>query len=105
MASTPSSLASLRMLSDPTPSRSARATAARRIRSRLKGARGAGLGSVRVTKGSASTGARQATMQAIVQDTYGSADVLDRRFPLAEVPDAVRYLVAGHGPGKVVIAV
>src|SRR5215211_954049 len=46
MASTPSSVASLRMLSDPTPSRSARATAASRTRCLVSGIRGAGLGSV-----------------------------------------------------------
>ncbi|WP_247002400.1 NAD(P)-dependent alcohol dehydrogenase [Halosolutus gelatinilyticus] len=31
--------------------------------------------------------------------------VIDRRYPLAEVPDAVRYLEAGHATGKVVITV
>ncbi len=29
--------------------------------------------------------------------------VIDRRFPLSEVPDAFRYLEAGHAKGKVVI--
>src|SRR5919199_1307717 len=46
MASTPSSCASLRMLSDPTPSRSARAMAARSTRSLLSGARGSAFESV-----------------------------------------------------------
>jgi NADPH:quinone reductase-like Zn-dependent oxidoreductase len=31
--------------------------------------------------------------------------LLDRSFPLAEVPEAIRHLVRGHGPGKIVIAV
>jgi NADPH:quinone reductase-like Zn-dependent oxidoreductase len=31
--------------------------------------------------------------------------VIDRTYPLAEVPDAIRYLVAGHARGKVVITV
>jgi NADPH:quinone reductase-like Zn-dependent oxidoreductase len=31
--------------------------------------------------------------------------VLDRSFPLAEVPEAIRHLVRGHGPGKIVITV
>jgi NADPH:quinone reductase-like Zn-dependent oxidoreductase len=31
--------------------------------------------------------------------------VIDRRYPLAEVPEAIRYLQAGHARGKVVIAV
>ena len=29
--------------------------------------------------------------------------VIDRRYPLAEVPDALRYLEAGHAMGKIVI--
>jgi NADPH:quinone reductase-like Zn-dependent oxidoreductase len=29
--------------------------------------------------------------------------VIDRRYPLSEVPDAVRYLEEGHVKGKVVI--
>ena len=29
--------------------------------------------------------------------------VMDRRYPLSEVPDAIRYLEAGHAKGKVVI--
>jgi NADPH:quinone reductase-like Zn-dependent oxidoreductase len=33
------------------------------------------------------------------------APVIDRRYPLAEVPDAIRYLEAGHARGKVVITV
>jgi NADPH:quinone reductase-like Zn-dependent oxidoreductase len=31
--------------------------------------------------------------------------VLDRTFPLAEVPQAIRHLVGGHGAGKIVITV
>jgi NADPH:quinone reductase-like Zn-dependent oxidoreductase len=31
--------------------------------------------------------------------------LLDRTYPLPEVPEAIRYLVEGHGRGKVVIAV
>jgi NADPH:quinone reductase-like Zn-dependent oxidoreductase len=31
--------------------------------------------------------------------------VIDRRYPLAEVPDAIRYLEGGHARGKVVITV
>jgi NADPH:quinone reductase-like Zn-dependent oxidoreductase len=30
--------------------------------------------------------------------------VIDRRYSLSEVPDAIRYLEAGHARGKVVIA-
>jgi NADPH:quinone reductase-like Zn-dependent oxidoreductase len=29
--------------------------------------------------------------------------VIDRTYPLAEVPEALRYLEAGHAQGKVVI--
>jgi len=29
--------------------------------------------------------------------------VIDRRYPLAEVPDALRYVEDGHAKGKVVI--
>jgi NADPH:quinone reductase-like Zn-dependent oxidoreductase len=29
--------------------------------------------------------------------------VIDRRYPLREVPEAIRYLEAGHAKGKVVI--
>jgi NADPH:quinone reductase-like Zn-dependent oxidoreductase len=31
--------------------------------------------------------------------------VIDKRFPLAEVPDALRYADDGHARGKVVITV
>ncbi len=31
--------------------------------------------------------------------------VIDRRYPLADVPEALRYLQAGHARGKVVITV
>jgi NADPH:quinone reductase-like Zn-dependent oxidoreductase len=64
-------------------------------------------------------------MTAIVQDRYGSADVnqgdlrvlkgmletgnlvpvVGRRYPLSEVPAAVRELAAGHSRGKSVITI
>jgi NADPH:quinone reductase-like Zn-dependent oxidoreductase len=31
--------------------------------------------------------------------------VIDRCYPLSEVPDAIRYLEEGHAKGKVVITV
>ena len=31
--------------------------------------------------------------------------VIDRRYPLCEVPEALRYLEEGHARGKVVITV
>jgi NADPH:quinone reductase-like Zn-dependent oxidoreductase len=31
--------------------------------------------------------------------------VIDRRYPLSEVPDALQYLEEGHARGKVVITV
>jgi NADPH:quinone reductase-like Zn-dependent oxidoreductase len=31
--------------------------------------------------------------------------VIDKTFPLSEVPEAIRYLTAGHAPGKIVITV
>ena len=31
--------------------------------------------------------------------------VIDRRYPLCEVPEAIRYLEKGHARGKVVITV
>jgi NADPH:quinone reductase-like Zn-dependent oxidoreductase len=31
--------------------------------------------------------------------------VIDRQYPLAEVPEAIRYLEQGHARGKVVITV
>jgi NADPH:quinone reductase-like Zn-dependent oxidoreductase len=31
--------------------------------------------------------------------------MIDRRFPLSQVPDALRYLGEGHAKGKVVITV
>ena len=33
------------------------------------------------------------------------APVIDRTYPLAAVPEAIRYLHAGHAQGKVVITV
>lgn len=33
------------------------------------------------------------------------APIIDRRYQLNEVPDAIRYLEEGHGRGKVVITV
>jgi NADPH:quinone reductase-like Zn-dependent oxidoreductase len=31
--------------------------------------------------------------------------VIDRSYPLAETPDAIRYVEAGHARGKVVVVV
>jgi NADPH:quinone reductase-like Zn-dependent oxidoreductase len=31
--------------------------------------------------------------------------IIDRTYPLAEVPEAIRYLEEGHARGKVVISV
>jgi NADPH:quinone reductase-like Zn-dependent oxidoreductase len=31
--------------------------------------------------------------------------IIDRSYPLGEVPEAIRQLKAGHAPGKIVIAV
>jgi NADPH:quinone reductase-like Zn-dependent oxidoreductase len=31
--------------------------------------------------------------------------IIDRRYPLSEVPEAIRYLEAGHARGKVVIQI
>ena len=33
------------------------------------------------------------------------ATVVDRRFPLSEVPEALRYLGEGHAKGKIVVTV
>jgi len=33
------------------------------------------------------------------------APVIDRRYPLAEVPDALRYLEGGQAQGKIVITI
>ena len=38
-------------------------------------------------------------------ETRKVAPVVDRTYPLAEVPEAFRYLEQGHARGKVVIAV
>jgi NADPH:quinone reductase-like Zn-dependent oxidoreductase len=49
-------------------------------------------------------------MRAIVYTKYGPPGVLqvpaiDRRYPLSEVPEALRYLGEGRTKGKVVITV
>jgi NADPH:quinone reductase-like Zn-dependent oxidoreductase len=31
--------------------------------------------------------------------------VIDRTFPLSQVPDAIRYMEAGHARGKVIITI
>jgi NADPH:quinone reductase-like Zn-dependent oxidoreductase len=33
------------------------------------------------------------------------APVIDRTYPLAEVPEAIRYLAEGHAQGKIVVTV
>ena len=38
-------------------------------------------------------------------ETGKLAPVIDRTYPLAEVPEAIRYLEDGHPRGKVVISV
>jgi NADPH:quinone reductase-like Zn-dependent oxidoreductase len=38
-------------------------------------------------------------------ETKKIAPVIDRRYKLSEVPDAIRYLEEGHARGKVVINV
>ena len=38
-------------------------------------------------------------------ETGQLAPVIDRMYPLAEVPEAIRYLEDGHPRGKVVISV
>lgn len=40
-----------------------------------------------------------------LMETGRVRSVIDRRYPLAEAPDALRYLEAGHARGKVVITV
>jgi NADPH:quinone reductase-like Zn-dependent oxidoreductase len=45
---------------------------------------------------------------AILEELFAAgkvAPVIDRRYPLREVPEALRYLEAGHAKGKVVITV
>jgi NADPH:quinone reductase-like Zn-dependent oxidoreductase len=48
-------------------------------------------------------------MKAITQDTYGDAGavrpVVDRTYPLAEAPDAIRAIATGHARGKAVVTV
>jgi NADPH:quinone reductase-like Zn-dependent oxidoreductase len=34
-----------------------------------------------------------------------AAHLIDRRYPLNEAPEAIRYLGEGHAPGKIVITV
>jgi NADPH:quinone reductase-like Zn-dependent oxidoreductase len=46
--------------------------------------------------------------RATLADLMGTGTVtpvIDRRYPLAQVPEAIRYLEEGHARGKVVIAV
>ena len=43
-------------------------------------------------------------MRELMQDGK-VVSVIDRTYPLAEVPEAVRYVEAGHARGKVVITV
>ncbi len=50
------------------------------------------------------TQADLATMADLMQAGKVTA-VIDRRFPLAEAADALRYSAAGHARGKVVIVV
>ena len=38
-------------------------------------------------------------------DTGKVKSIIDRRYPLSEVPEALRYLEEGHALGKVVITV
>ena len=38
-------------------------------------------------------------------ETEKITSVIDRSYPLAELPDAIRYLEEGHARGKVVITV
>ena len=38
-------------------------------------------------------------------ETGNLTPVIDRTYPLAEVPEAIRYLEEGHARGKVVITV
>ena len=45
---------------------------------------------------------------AILEELFAAgkvAPVIDRRYPLSEVPEALRYLEEGHAKGKVVITV
>jgi NADPH:quinone reductase-like Zn-dependent oxidoreductase len=45
---------------------------------------------------------------AILEELFAAdkvAPVIDRRYPLREVPEALRYLEEGHARGKVVITV
>jgi NADPH:quinone reductase-like Zn-dependent oxidoreductase len=45
---------------------------------------------------------------AILEELFAAgkvAPVIDRRYPLSEVPEALRYLEEGHAKGKVVISV
>lgn len=45
---------------------------------------------------------------AILEELFAAgkvAPVIDRRYPLSEVPEAIRYLEEGHAKGKVVITI
>jgi NADPH:quinone reductase-like Zn-dependent oxidoreductase len=50
---------------------------------------------------------REETLAARVQEFEAQkiGPVIDKRYPLSEVPEAIRYLGEGHARGKVVIAV
>ncbi|MEW1549389.1 zinc-binding dehydrogenase [Streptomyces tsukubensis] len=69
---------------------------------------------------SAETAEGATAMKAIVQDAYGSEDlltlkdltekgqitpVIDRTYPLAEAPAAIHHLRHGHPQGKVVVTI
>ncbi len=45
-----------------------------------------------------------AVLRELVEDRKVTP-VIDRRYPLGEVPEAIRYLEHGHARGKVVITV
>jgi NADPH:quinone reductase-like Zn-dependent oxidoreductase len=49
--------------------------------------------------------ASQADLQ-VISEMFASGavkPVIDRCFPLAETPDAIRYLEEGHAKGKIII--
>ncbi len=45
-----------------------------------------------------------ATVKELLEDGK-VVPVIDRRYPLSDAPEAIRYLEAGHAQGKVVITV